>query len=196
MDLLTQITGEKKYTRFADRYVREAMSLTDEKGFFWWGWHRHYDAHQDAMTGHAGSPHEVHVQRVEWTFLWEVNAPAVRREIEAIWRWHVIDKATGEVNRHGDGQRGCDFAMSSGAMIAAFAFLHSKTNDASWLDRAKLLGRYYWDRRNEQTNLIANRPNAGKDRFDGSHFDTPMRISHGQKRKKLYPKANGFATPA
>ncbi len=172
---LAAATGDDRYTQFAAKSAGYTMTeLVDEKGLFWWGWHRHYDAHQDLMTGHAGNPHEIHVQRVDWAFLWEVNSPAVCREIEAIWQWHVIDKATGEVNRHGDGQRGCDFAMSSGEMIAAFAFLYGKTNDAQWLDRAKLLAQYYWDRRHKQTDLIANRPNAGADRFDGSHFDTSI----------------------
>jgi len=46
----------------------------------------------------------------------------------------VVDKATGEVNRHGDGARGCDFSMSAGAFIEAFCFLHGKTGERSWLD--------------------------------------------------------------
>lgn len=172
---LSRATGDDRYRHFAAKSANHTMTeLVDDKGLFWWGWHRHYDARRDVMTGHAGNHHEIHVQRVGWPFLWEVNPRAVRRQIEAIWQWHVIDKTTGEVNRHGDGNRGCDFAMSAGEMIAAFAFLHTKTNDAKWLDRAKLLAGYYWERRNEQTNLIANRPNAGMDRFDGSHFDTSI----------------------
>jgi len=172
---LSRVTGDDRFKQFAAKSANHTMTeLADDRGFFWWGWHRHYDAHRDVMTGHAGNHHEIHVQRVDWPFLWEVNPQAVRQEIEAIWQWHVIDKTTGEVNRHGDGHRGCDFAMSAGEMIAAFAFLHTKTNDGMWLDRAKLLAGYYWERRDAQTNLIANRPNAGKDRFDGSHFDTSI----------------------
>ncbi len=176
---LSRVSGDDRYRQFAGASANYTMTeLVDDKGFFWWGWHRHYDAHRDVMTGHAGNHHEIHIQQVDWPLLWEVNSPAVRREIEAIWQWHVIDKRTGEVNRHGDGQRGCDFAMSAGEMIAAFAFLHTKTDDTRWLDRAKLLAGYYWERRNKQTNLIANRPNAGKDRFDGSHFDTSITGFH------------------
>jgi hypothetical protein len=86
----------------------------------------------------------------------------------------VIDKTTGECNRHGDGHRGCDFAMSGGEILYAFAFLHAKTNDPRWLERARLVADYYYQRRHPETDLIANRPNAGKDRFDGSHFDTSI----------------------
>ena len=62
--------------------------------------------------------------------------------------------------------------MSAGAFIYAFAFLYDRTGEPVWLGRAKLLDRYYWDRRNPQTDLFAERPNAGTDRFDGSHFVT------------------------
>jgi len=174
MAAVSAVTGEEKYRRFADGYIDWYLkNLVDDKGFLWWGWHRHYDVYQDKMLGHLGNPHEIHaIHSIAWDPLWRVNPSAVRREIEAIWQWHVIDKTTGEVNRHGDGQRGCDFAMAAGACAYAFAFLHQRTNDPVWLDRAKLLARYYWDRRNPKTDLFADRPNAGSNRFDGSHFVT------------------------
>jgi hypothetical protein len=59
-------------------------------------------------------------------------------------------------------------------MLYAFAFFHSKTRDPKWLDRAKLVADYYWNARHPETNLVANRPNAGQERFDGSHFDTSI----------------------
>jgi hypothetical protein len=172
---LSRVTGDPQYAAFARQCVGHTMAnLVDEKGFFWWGWHRHYDAFRDEMTGHGGNPHEIHVQQVIWPELWEVNSAAVTREIEALWEWHIIDKTTGECNRHGDGQRGCDFAMSGGEMLFGFTFLHAKTGDPKWLDRARLVANYYWNARNRETNLIPNRPNAGLDRFDGAHFDTSI----------------------
>ncbi|MHB8901441.1 MAG: AGE family epimerase/isomerase, partial [Thermoguttaceae bacterium] len=174
MAAASTITGNDNYRQFADRYIDWYLAnLVDERGFLWWGWHRHYDVYQDRMLGHMGNPHEIHaIHSIAWDQLWQVRPEAVRREIEAIWQWHVIDKTTGEVNRHGDGQRGCDFAMSAGACACAFAFLHQKTDDPVWLDRARLLANYYWDRRNPATGLFPDRPNAGADRFDGSHFVT------------------------
>ena len=174
MAAVSVVTGNSRYRRFADNYSAWYLTnLVDDKGFFWWGWHRHYDVYQDKMLGHLGSPHEIHaIHSIAWEQLWQVNPQAVRREIEAIWQWHVIDKTTGEVNRHGDGQRGCDFAMSAGAFAYAFAFLYKRTGDPVWLDRARLLARYYWDRRDPRTDLFADRPNAGAGRFDGSHFVT------------------------
>jgi hypothetical protein len=130
------------------------------------------------MTGHAGNHHEIHIQEVPWELLWRADPGAVIREIEAVWQWHVIDKATGEVNRHADGQRGCDFAMSGGEILQAFAFLHAKTGSQTWLGRALLVADYYWKARNAKTGLIPNRPNAGASRFDGSHFDTSIAAFH------------------
>jgi hypothetical protein len=175
MYAISRRTGDARYTEFADRSLGYTMQhLVDEKGLFWWGWHRHWDAYRDQMTGHAGNHHEIHVQRAAWPELWAVDSQAVTRQIEALWHWHVIDKTTGEVNRHGDGARGCDFAMSAGEILRALAFLYHKTKQPQWLDRARLLADYYWRQRHPETDLIPNRPNAGRDRFDGSHFDTSV----------------------
>ena len=158
MYALSDISGNQGYATFADRYAGHVMEhLVDKQGFFWWGWHRHYDVFTDTMEGHNPNrakwgemvlPHEIHAMNgIEWDRLWAVNKDAVTRQIEAIWEWHVIDKETGEINRHGDGMKGCDFTMSGGSFIEAFVFMHSQTKDAQWLDRAKLIADYYWERR-------------------------------------------------
>ena len=182
---LSAITGNNDYAAFADRYSGYVMKhLVDEQGFFWWGWHRHYDVFQDSQKGHNPNqakwgkrviPHEIHAMTsIAWDRLWAVGKDAVTKEIEAIWNWHVINKESGEVNRHGDGNKGCDFTMSGGAFIEAFAFMYSKTEDQQWLDRAKLVAGYYWNRRDPKTNLLPERPNAGTKRFDGGSFVTSI----------------------
>lgn len=175
MGSLSRITGQPQYADFAQRYVQYvATKLVDKEGFFWWGWHRHYDVYRDQMTGHMGNPHEIHVQETIWPELWQADPAATRREIDALWQWHVIDKATGEVNRHGDGHRGCDFAMTAGEILQAFAFLSAQSGNPIWLERAKLVAAYHHRSRNPKTGLVPNRPNAGANRFDGSHFDTSI----------------------
>jgi hypothetical protein len=172
---LNRLSGEPKYAQFARQYVEYATTkLVDDKGLFWWGWHRHYDVFREQMVGHNGNPHEIHVQEPTWHVLFSISPDAVHREIEALWQWHVIDKTTGEINRHGDGHRGCDFAMSAGEILEAFAFMYRQTGREQWLDRARRVAAYHHRARNPQTSLIPNRPNAGKDRFDGSHFDTSI----------------------
>jgi uncharacterized protein YyaL (SSP411 family) len=183
MYALSEITGNDGYAAFADRYAGHVMkNLVDEQGLFWWGWHRHYDVFKDSRAGHNPNrakwgesvfPHEIHaINCIAWERLWAVDKDAVTRQIKAIWQWHVIDKKSGEINRHGDGNKGCDFTMSGGAFIEAFAFMHSQTKDPQWLDRAKRIADYYWERRNPTTDLLPERPNAGRDRFDGGSFVT------------------------
>lgn len=176
MYLVSNLTGSPVYADFAQHYAGYVMShLVDDKGFFWWGWHRHYDVYRDIRDGHNGDPHEIQSNNcIAWDRMWHVNQRAVQKEIEAIWQWHVIDKNSGEINRHGDGKRGCDFSMSNGAYIEAFCFLYNKTHDQKWLERARLLADYFWNLRDRNTNLVPERPNAGKDRFDGSSFTTSI----------------------
>jgi len=183
MYALSDITGNGDFADFADRYAGYVMkNLVDQQGFFWWGWHRHYDVFKDSKEGHNPNrakwgenvlPHEIHaINSIAWDRLWAVDRAAVTEEIEAIWRWHVINKESGEINRHGDGNKGCDFTMSAGAFIEAFAFMYSQTKDQQWLDRAKLIADYYWKRTYPETNLLPERPNAGRGRFDGGSFVT------------------------
>jgi arylsulfatase A-like enzyme len=176
MTWLSRISGDQRYRQFAERAVGYTLDhYTDEKGLLWWGWHRHVDVFRDTREGHQGHHHEIHaIHAIDWDLLWQVDRDAVQKQIEAIWTWHVIDKRTGEINRHDDGQRGCDFSMSAGAYIEAFAFLYSRTQDPVWLDRAKLLANYYWQRRHPQTGLFPERPNAGNARFDGASFVTAI----------------------
>jgi uncharacterized protein YyaL (SSP411 family) len=159
MAMLSEMTGEDKYREFAARTANWTMTeLVDAKGLFWWGYHRHYDAHRDIRASNTGNHHEIHIQQCVWPLLWETNAEAVAREIEAIWEWHVINKDTGEINRHGDKRPGCDFVMSGGEILYAFAFMHAKTGEQKWLDRAMRVADYYWERRHPETNLLVDQP--------------------------------------
>lgn len=176
---LAQVTGRASYADFVRKEAAYYLdNLVDEKGLLWWGWHRHYDVFKDVKSGHLGNCHEIHVQEAFWPLLWECNPAATRREIEAIWTWHVINKETGEINRHSDGQRGCDFAFTGGEIAQAFTFLYTKTGDRTWLDRAALIVEYYWKSRNTQTNLIPERPNAGSNRFDGGYSTSSIAGMH------------------
>lgn len=196
LDLLSSATGDERYARAARACAEHHLRrLVDEKGFIWWGWHRHYDVFRDVKTGHAGNHHEIHaIHAIDWPRLWAADPRAVRREIEAIWEWHVIDKTTGETNRHGDGQRGCDFSMSAGSFIEAFAFLHRTTKEKVWLERALLIADYYWERRNRTTDLFPERPNAGTDRFDGGAFVTAVAgpYCHALLRAYEWTKVESF----
>ena len=124
MYVMSDLTASDTYSTAANNYIDYYLkNLVDKKGLFWWGGHRHYDVYQDKMTGHLLNWHEIHGGiQIQWERLWQVNPDAVKKEIEAIWQWQVINKKTGETNRHDDGLQGCDFPFTSGSMIDAFAF--------------------------------------------------------------------------
>ncbi len=187
MYAVSQLTGKREYARFADDYFAFVMKeLVDDKGFLWWGWHRFYDVFADERSGSHGLHHEMHTIRPLWDEMWRINPEATRRQIDAIWRWHVVDKTTGEINRHGNGGRGCDFAMAAAEFIYALGFLYAKTGDPHYLEAATLVTNYYWNGRHPKTNLIATRPNAGKNRFDGWHSDTVIPGLHAHFLLKTY----------
>jgi len=172
--LFSQRTGDSKYARFADSYLRCVTSLTCDKNLFWWGTHRYYDPDQDEMISTKGNYHEVNLPRARWERLWRVNPEATRAAIEAIWQWHVVDKETGEHNRHSDAKRGRAFPISGGAFVHAFAFLYSKTKEPEHLDWARRVADHHWQHRDSATGLLPGQTGSGRDRFDGRHSDTSV----------------------
>ncbi|MEN6384554.1 MAG: hypothetical protein ABFD79_05090 [Phycisphaerales bacterium] len=200
MYAVSAITGDKKYAAEANSCIEYYLkNLVDKKGFIWWGWHRHYDVYEDKMTGHEANWHEVQANiNVLWPQLWNINSQAVKNEIEATWQWQVFDKNKGEINRHDDGCRGCDFTLTAGNIIEGFAFMYTQTKDPNWLSRAKLVANYYWNLRDQNTNLIPERPNAGRDRFDGSTFltNTTGPYCHAMLRTYLLTKEEMFKEQA
>ena len=163
------VTSDATYSDFVDSNFNWALTnLVDSNNMFWWGYHRHYDVHTEARIS-DGDVHEMHFVDVPlWEAMWAQNPTAVRQEIEAIWDRHVVNKSTGQINRH-DLPGGLSFITSSGSFIDACAFLSSKLtgNDKRlWWERARLLANYNWNDRNPTTNLLAHTPNETS-RWDG-----------------------------
>jgi hypothetical protein len=161
------LTGNPRYQQAADDYIKSFVQRARKpNGLFAWGSHLFYNAYTDQIDDDRhGNPHEILIHLAEWDTLWRLEPEAVKQEIEGIWTWHVANKTTGQHNRHDDGQPGCDFAFSGGSLAHAFAFLHSKTGQREWLDRAKLVANWHWSHRNPQTNLPPDAPSTG-DRYD------------------------------
>ena len=169
---LSAASGDNRYARFANTHMDYYMkNLVDEKGLFWWGWHRWYNVFGEYRGILDYAPHEIHaIHCIAWERLWQVNPQAVRKEIEALWKWHIIDKKTGDLNRH-DSEDDCgDFSMSGGAFLYAFAFLYSKTGDDLWLDRSKLVADHYYKSRNEDTDLVHDTPCGTQERFSRNNY--------------------------
>ena len=138
------------------------------------------------MTGHNGNVHELHAMHcIDWFRLWKINPPAVQREIEAIWESHVIDKVTGETDRHDSQQPGCDFSMTAGAHLYACAFCHT-TARLKMARPCQITGQLLLAQTQPCNRFFPDRPNAGTDRFDGKHFVTACVGLHGHALLNFY----------
>lgn len=176
---LGEWTGEPRYGRAVEAYLEAFCRLArKENGLLGWGSHLYYDAFDEAVRddGH-GHVHEILVHLPDWARLHAVAPEAVRREIEGIWRWHIVDPATGLHNRHDDAQPGCDFAFSGGSFAVAFAFWYRQTGDPVWLERARLVAEHHWRARHPETNLTPDAPSTGG-RYDSTHCFTTVPGPH------------------
>jgi len=95
------------YKTFAKEYIKYYMAnfISAKQSLVCWGWHEYYDVFADQCVF---DQHELHagLDSIEWALLWETDPVALRRQAENTWKWHVVDKQTGEINRHGDGEKG------------------------------------------------------------------------------------------
>jgi hypothetical protein len=170
---LAQQTGQGSYAAFANNYIDYCTTnLKDDRGLLQWGRHRYYDAYNDIYAYGKNQCHEIQFQVARWSMLGAVNPAAVTGEINGIWQWHVVNKTTGEVDRHGTGYPSCDFSFTAGMVLSAFAYEYQQTGNSLWLDRAELVANYHWNNRNPATDLVATAPRVGTSEFKGCHFDT------------------------
>ncbi|WP_425400271.1 hypothetical protein [Aeoliella sp.] len=184
---VSDITGDGTYASFANSNINYALNnLVDGNGMFQWGWHRWYDVVTDEFKS-DGDNHEMHfVNQPEWERMWAQNPSAVQTEIEQIWNRHVVNKNTGQINRHDHGGTGVSFIMTSASFIEATAFLSTKVPGSipgesdhtidTWLERSRRLANYPWSRRDPTTNLVAHIPNQGLNREDEFVAFTTMHL--------------------
>lgn len=185
---LSTISENKHYAEAADAYIRCFLKLSHKpNGLLAWGTHIFYDAYKDAPGGDqdGAGPHEVLVLCPDWEEMWRVDPVRVQREIELIWDWHLVDRETGEHNRHDDRTRGCDFAFSGGEFAYAFAFLYGKTKNPEHLAWAKTVAGRHWNARNPETNLAPDAPATG-DRYDANHCFTTVSGPHSALLLKCF----------
>ncbi|MBM3494625.1 MAG: hypothetical protein FJX72_09975 [Armatimonadetes bacterium] len=184
---MSKMTRDPRYERAADAYAKSFIERAAHRnGLFAWGSHLYYDAYTDTVADdHSGRVHEILILQPLWDRLWALDPPAVQREIEATWEWHIVDKATGQHNRHDDRQVGCDFAFSGGSFVLAFAFMHKATGDRVWLDRARLVADWHWRHRDPTTDLTVDAPST-KPRYDSTHCFTTIPGPHAAALLRAY----------
>ncbi len=176
---LSRITGEARYRDAADAYVRDFLArCVAGNGVFLWGNHYYYDAFADTVkrflsddepapvdfATEDGALHEIRPLTPAWETFWRVDPATTETAIRAAVKGHLVDKETGEFQRHAAGNRGCAFLEAGGILAESLAWLYTKTGDRSLLDTAAKMIGYSFSHRDDATGLPENNPT--EDRWD------------------------------
>ena len=178
-----EITGDSKYSDAANAYLAYALQYCYkpendrpwQNGMPTWGTHLYWDCFEEQPAGEQGGSgrHEIFLYRPNWQAMYRVNPEAVRKIIDGIWTWHVVDQKTGLHNRFDSGMQGSDLAYCGGTFAQALAFLFQATGEQSYLEKAKLVAGWYWRQRHLETGLVADCPSQ-TDRLEGQHCFTSI----------------------
>lgn len=190
---MSELTGDDKYSEAADAYIKsytQRAAKTD--GLLIWGSHSFYNCYTDEPDGQQfrDDPrypdplikigtfvHETLIRHPQWEQMNRVAPDAVRKEIDGIWVWHIVDKTTGVSNRHDDmggpdhAVQG-DYGYSSGSFALAFSYMYHATGEWHWLDKARIVAEWHWRNRHPQTSLIAQAPASASIGYNGRHCMT------------------------
>lgn len=170
--VLSQLSGDPRYTRADDAYLTDALRYTTSptNGLLGWGEHLFYDLYQDRVRvdsaygtnkdGHMH--HEFLVDTPPWPSLWTLDSARTAAAIQGL-RHHFNDAETENFlfNRHafwdktdyqpvGTSQ---PWIKHSGLYAYSYAFLYRKTGDPEARRRAEGSGSLYWNHRNPETSL-------------------------------------------
>jgi len=188
MYTLSDLHGKKHYADAADAYTQAFMKRSVKaNGLNSWGSHIYYDAYTDAPggDGNGAGPHETLVLLPNWERLWNAAPNETKRQIDNMWKHHIVDPKSGLFNRHDDNAKGCDFAFFGGEMAYAFAFAYRKTGDRKYLAKAKTIANRHWNARDKNTNLAPDAPSTGN-RYDAHHSFTTITGPYAALLMKCY----------
>jgi uncharacterized protein YyaL (SSP411 family) len=176
---LSNMTGNAKYQAGANRAINAFYdhAIRSDTGMPAWGSHTFYNVYTDTPYTDSASnvgPHEILVYDAQWGKLYDQRPTETRSTIDKMWNRHVVNKTTGQFNRHDDNAYGCDFAFMGGSLISAFSTMYNKTHDATYLARAKTVENWHWSHRNSTTNLVADAPGLAGSRYDGDNCFTTI----------------------
>jgi len=176
MDAMTGITGDDRYRRAAIDALRFNLgTAVDKRGMPALGGHYRWNLREDSASAN-GAYHEVWHLPMAWRLWYEADPDRAAAYFDKIWEWHVVDKETGETNRHADGQPGWSFTLCDGTLLGCWAYLHTQRPDPELVARCRTVAGYHWARRNPATGLLPASGGSygiGRNRHDTTQFETP-----------------------
>ncbi len=159
--VLGAITGEPRYSRAVDDYIRFflANAQNPKTGFLGWGEHLYYDFFRDEVAAERRS-HELLEWTPPWPELWAADSAATTKAIAALRYHFYYDDPSSLFNRHAWWDRpehqkpgGQPWIKHTGLYAYSFLFLYSKTHDPLWFRWGRGVADLYWNRRDPLTNL-------------------------------------------
>lgn len=159
---LSRRTGDRRYRRAADDYMRWFLAACPHPatGLLAWGEHLYYDFTRDAVAAER-KHHEFLEWTPPWDLLWALDARAVASAIAGLRYHHFEDRPGALYNRHAWYDRpehqpatgSQPWIRHAGHFAHAFAFLHAKTGEPRWREWAVGDANIYWTRRHPRTGL-------------------------------------------
>jgi hypothetical protein len=191
---MSSMTGDAHYAAGADRAINAFFNnaIRPDTGMPAWGSHMYYNIFTDqrAIDNYPDPKCETLVYDAQWGSLYDQRPVQTKTVIDRIWNLAVVNKTTGQFNRHDDGQVGCDFAFAGGSYISAFATMYNKTQDATYLNHALTVENWHWSHRNQSTGLVADAPGLGVSRYDGNHCFTTVTGPYAWQLLNAYEQTN------
>ena len=145
---LTEMTGEEKYRRAANVYIRDFLATSvDSNGIFKWGNHCYYDTFEDRVRPFSGGYHELRPHTPAWSLFWEQDSDLCEKYIRTMVARHLHDAANGGFNRHDNGRREHAFLEAGGVLVESLAWLYTKTRDDASVEQALKIAQYSYRHR-------------------------------------------------
>jgi len=152
MHQLTDITGEKRYAREADKSAEWWMAHCQTPiGLYPWGTHAYWNVETDS----GGEWFEFNHP---WPY-WGLNPEALQTYAMALWYHYVKDKNTGDFNRHANAYKhapdgGMEFPWPGSAMIATWVEAYLANPDPEY-KRAIITILKRWESLRDQNGHLA-----------------------------------------
>jgi len=186
--LLSHLTGDRKYARAADAYLRDflRLAISPTTGLWATGAHADYDLVDDRIDG---TRHEMERQIVPYDRIWAMNPRAVTRYAQAVVEGHFQDLSRFGWNRHAyldtprvQSEFG-NFVEYGSAFAYLWAFTGAKTGDPLYRDWIHRLMISYASHTDETTSRFAHAW------YSDYRLQTPVQYRYGGGVCQLFFKA-------
>jgi hypothetical protein len=214
---LTQITGEQRYAKEADRTIKWFFEHCQSPvtGLMAWGEHMGWDFRTETLIRwkkgehHGGKMQEYNTHEfarpwVLWDRSFELAPQACEKFAVGLWEHQISDHNTGNFSRHANYEMHQTFTDSEyprhgGFYIAAWAEAFERTRKPLFLKAIEMLVTYFDGRRSSQSDAIPAESAArsgGKVLWPASNLSLAIDVWEGAKKvpEKLAKKMRHSAS--